>query len=271
MALADFLSAIRALILDDGVIGATAADRRAALAARFPRLSDDQLDDLADISPARLQVYTDLIFAGERSTLEWVYPVSLAVIGQLRADAGDGRPPRLANFELVRALHRFRPWKSSSQRQLAADFEDFIRAERTEWTEAWPGIGELIDLERTELDIFYAEDVPHKRFTAQVCEMLTAFSVEALLARSILVPPYAAIRSYEYDVPEFAQRFRKSSALRTPLPGSSPSLAACGRNETSLMPDWVRLDEPAHRALDRLPRSTPIEINGFATAYLEAG
>lgn len=271
MALADFLSAIRELILDDGVVGATAADRRRALESRFPRLSSDQLDDLAGISPARLQVYTDLIFAGERSTLEWVYPVSLAVIGRLRADAGDRQPPRLADFELVRALHRFRPWTSNSQRQLAADFEAFLRTERGEWLASWPGLGDLLEFERAELEVFYGEDVAHEQFTTAVAESLMGLSVEALMSRSVVVPPYVAVRLFRYDVPALVSQFRNEPRLPEVLPGPSECPAACGRNGISLLPEWTRLETREHAALLPMPRGESIALNELAAAFLEAG
>lgn len=271
MALSDFLSAIRELILDDGLAESSAEKRRASLEARFTRLSADQLDDLASIPPERLQTYTDLIFAGERSTLEWVYPVSFEVIHRIRAAGGDDRPPRLADFEMVRDLHRFRPWKSSSQRRLAADFADFIRVERADWLGAWAGLEELVEFERSELDVFYAEDVAHERFTPQVAESLVGLSVEELMMRCIVLPAYVVVRRFRYDIASMVDRYRKEGTIFDPLPSAAatPCLAACGRDPESLMTRWLDLAASEFECLLQLPRDREIEINDFATAYLE--
>ncbi|OWY73008.1 hypothetical protein B7486_01285 [cyanobacterium TDX16] len=269
MALSDFLSAIRELILDDGLADLSVEDRRTSLEARFTRLSADQLDDLASIPPGRLQTYTDLIFAGERSTLEWVFPVSFEVIHRIRAAGGDDRPPRLADFEMVRALHRFRPWKSSSQRRLAADFADFIRVERTDWLEVWGGLEELVEFERSELDVFYAEDVAHERFTPQVAESLVALSVEELMMRRIVLPAYVVVRRFQYDIASMVHRYRKDGTISDPLPAPTLNRAACGRAPESLMARWVNLAAVEFDCLRRLPRDRGIEINDFAAVYLE--
>lgn len=270
MALSDFLSAIRELVLDRGVDFETQSDRRAALEERFPRLSAEQLDDLAAISPNRLHTYTDLVFAGERSTLEWVFPTSLAVIGRLRAAAGDDRPPRLADFELVRELHQFRPWASSSQRQLAADFDVFLRANHSAWFEAWPGLGELLDFERLELEVFYAEDLPHTRFTPSVSDALVSLSVESLMERRITLPPYVGVRSFRYDILGLVGEFRESGDLPDPLPKPAGCRIVCGRSAHSLLPVWTRLDDSEYTSILQLPSGEGVEINELATAFLEA-
>jgi hypothetical protein len=273
MALSDFLSAIRELILDDGLGDSSAEERRASLEARFTRLSAEQLDDLTSIPPKRLLTYTDLIFAGERSTLEWVYPVSFEVIHRIRVAAGgDDRPPRLADFEMVRDLHRFRPWRSSSQRRLAADFAEFIRAERADWLGAWGGLEELVEFERSELDVFYAEDVAHERYTPQVAESLVALSVEALMMRRIVLPAYVVVRRFRYDIVNMVHRYRQEGTISDalPSPALSPHLAACGRDPESLLTGWLELRAREFESLLRLPRDRGMEINDFATAYLES-
>jgi len=272
MALSDFLSAIRELILDDGLADSSMEQRRDSLEARFSRLSAEQLDDLASIPPKRLATYTDLIFAGERSTLEWVYPVTFEVIHLIRAAGGDDRPPRLADFEMVRDLHRFRPWRSSSQRRLAADFAEFVRAERADWLGAWGGLEELVEFERAELDVFYAEDVAHERYTPQVAESLVALSVEALMMRRIVLPAHVVVRRFRYDIANMVHRYRQEGTISDALPSpeASPRLAACGRDPESLLTGWLELQAREFESLLRLPRDRGIEINDFATEYLES-
>lgn len=276
MALSDYLSAIRTLILDspdgdDPAAAASAAERRAALAARFPALTDDEVRDLAAIPPARIGVYTDLVFAGERGTLQWIFPVTFAVIDRLRREAGDDRPARQAEFALVRALHAHRPWTSPSQRRLASDFQSFILEEQQNWCAAWPGLPDLVDYERSELEAFYAEDVEHEPVTEDGIAALDALSVEAVLALPVFRPAYAAVRAFSHDVLSLVAHFRENDALPATLPGTAAVYAACGRSDATHMTAWVRLAPAMFAAFAALPAGGgPCAINDLAGPFVEA-
>ncbi len=269
MALADYLSAIRVLILDEGMDGPV-AQRRALLARRFPRLTEAEISDLGNIPPQRLLVYTDLVFAGMRSTLEYVFPVSLAVIHRLRTLLGDDRPPRLADFELVRELHRWRTWNSDSQRELAANFEAFVRDKHQPWLAAWPGLAELLDFERTELEVFYAEDPPHSAVSEARLAGMAAMTVEALMSLKVVAPAYIALRSYAFDIPATVTRWRRESTLPVPLPAPKDCRVVCGRDVNTLLPVWHELNDARYAALEILSHGYPLTINDLADGYLSA-
>lgn len=277
MALPAYLSALREIILDSDHV--EAADlQQDALARRFPHLNQSELSDLAEMDPARLRVYTDLIFAGERSTLEYVYPASLAVIHRLRRTAGDEQSPRLADFELVREIHRWRPWRSSSQRELAANLEAFIHARRQEWLLAWAGLADLLDFERTELEVFYAADPPFERVTAAKLNELSNLTVEALLMLRVVVPSYVAFRSYVFNAPAFIARWRKTRELPDPLPiaqsasnQDSPTLRfVCGRDTETLLPCWHRQDAEPGFVFTEIVRDELLLVDDLARRYLAA-
>lgn len=268
MALADFLSAVRSLILDEGIDPAI-QDRKSYLRRRFPELDERQCADLADIAPERLGVYTELVFAGIRATLEWIFPLSLAVIDRLRRAETALPPAAEANLEWVRALHRFRPWTSTSQRQLAADFEAFIRDCRAPWIAAWPGLADLLDFERTDLEAFYAADVPHAPMTAADVQALSGLSVGDLMTQEFFIPEYAAIRSFRYDVPAMAQAWRSTQELPDPLPASAPATYSCGRLISTLMPKWTALSPAICEALAALPRCRPFTVDNLASRFLD--
>lgn len=277
MALPAYLSALREMILDSDPV--EAADlQRDALAQRFPHLNQSELSDFAEMDPARLRVYTDLIFAGERSTLEYVYPASLAVIHRLRRTAGDEQSPRLADFEMVRELHHWRPWRSSSQRELAANFEAFIHARRQEWLLAWAGLADLLDFERTELEVFYAADPPFERVTAAKLNELSNLTVEALLMLRVAVPSYVALRTYAFDIPAFITNWRRTRELSDPLPLAEASTDrirpavrfVCGRDTETLLPSWHRLGGEHNPLLTEITRDAPLIVDDLARHFLAA-
>jgi len=267
MALPDMLSAVRELILDEG-LPPQPESRRSDLARRFPNLSQQEIDDLAAIPLSRLSVYTNLVFAGERSMLEWAFPMSFAAIARIAGVERDERASRALMFETVRDLHRRRPWQSSSTRALAENFEAFVKQSRPNWTSTWPGLSELIAFERIDLEVFYAEDVPHRPMTDAAWSELTAKSVEALLETPVLRPPYAAVAHWNYDVLDLDAAWHDAAALPDPLPGLKACRAACGRAPDSLMPRWSRQAPEACAALSDLAPGRTSSINDLAESYL---
>jgi hypothetical protein len=267
MALADVLSAVRELVLDEGPPAADVTERRSALARRFRRLTPTELADLAAVPPDRLRIYTELAFAGQRSMLRWVYPMSLAAIAILAQDATDTRPAGEIEFELVRELHRWHPWHSASTRDLAAGFRRFITQQRTDLCTRWPGLADLIAYERCELDVFYALDFPGRPLVAGE---LAALSVGELMAVSVARPPYVESHDFHYNVLSIVDVWQQRQELPRPLPGPAACPAVCGRSVASLMPAWVRLSPADWVAFSVLEPGVPTPLNDVAAAYVGA-
>lgn len=269
MALADVLTAVRALILDEQLPSGSAADRRSALRVRFEKLSDQEIEDLSAIEPSRLRVYTSLVYAGECGTLNWVFPVSMAAIVKIQQSTGDDRADGDIQFELTRQLHQSLPWRSSSTRELARNFERFVLEDRKELVRNWGGLPDLLDFERTELEVFYAEDS-----TAQAVDVasMAALSVEELMSRIVTLPAYAGVRTHQFDVRKIVKAWRTDGRLGTDALSSPPcrTLLAYGRAPDVLMPRWVTLTEAGYSALTRATRTEPVQVNELATAYLDA-
>lgn len=270
MALADFLSAFRSLILDKGPLADSVDARRAELAGRFPRLGPREINDLAEIEPGRIKVYTDLIFAGERATLQWVYPRSSAIISDLLHQRDSSKARSLHLFHLVRALHESQPWESPSQRQLASNFQNFIVQTRRDLLTAWPPLADLMTYERTELDIFYAEDIPHLPFLPADFESLTNMTVEQLMGIELFRPPYAAVLHFDYDILNLVAHWDDVSAPPPSIAIDQPCNAACGRDINSLMPHWTRLGRGGHAALFQAPANKSFTVEDLAVFYIEA-
>lgn len=267
MALPDVLSAIRQLILDGPIPQGERAERRSALAARFADLSDDELDDLAGMPPERIAVYTRLIFNGERSLLQWAFPMSLAAIRRIAVESGDTRPQRETEFELMRDMHAFQPWRTPSSRALGANFQAFVERACPTWGEAWPGLYDLVDYERCDQDIFYAMDVDAA--PADV-EAMAAQSVDAWMETRVLMPPYVVVRAFLYDVLAVAGRWRREQALPESWPVPARCYAAAGRHPQTLMTSWVRLSSAEFAAMARVAPSDVVTVNDLAMAYIAA-
>jgi hypothetical protein len=268
MALPDFLSALRQLILDNGLPTGTPESRRSQLSARFPKLTPQEVGDFLAMPTDRLAVYTDLVFAGQRGTLEWIYPATLAAIHRLEGLPEASREARHYDFEMSRDLHRHKSWSDSSTRSLARGFEDYLLNQRADLVRRWPGLAELARFERIELEVFYAPDEMLPRTRPEQLETLTQLSVEALMMLQVMRPACSQIHDFACDVLAIADFLRRNSTLPDPLPGPQPLVAACGRSIVSLSPQWIRLDAAQSAALGRAAPQEPLPINDLAEAYL---
>ncbi len=258
---------MRVLILDGPSLPSASQTRRAQLAERFPRLNPTEINDLAALPPERLAVYSDLVFAGERATLRWVYPMTFAVIHLDERPEPEGG---VTDLELVRDLHRHRPWHSASTRELAQLFQSYLIEQRPDLAQGWGGLADLVDYERTDLEVFYALDTPHAPWNREEESRLRALSVEVLMNQRVFIPPYAAVRRFRCDVLAIADHWRDHQTLPSALPPAAMCLAVCGRSPESLMPAWVRLTTAGHAALSQCRGDRPLFINEIATAYVDA-
>jgi len=265
MPLAPFLSAVRELILDDGPPEGDAAVRLAALSARFGGLTERELDDLAAITPKRFAFYRRLIFSGERGLLQWAFPITLAVIDRIRASLGDDRSQRDAQMALVVDLHRYRAWESHSTRRLATNFKDFVRDKRGEWTAHWPGLIDLIEFERIEQEVFYAEDSPHAPIDA---DRLTKLSVDELMAMKVARPADAIIAEFDVDLIGMARAWHRDKKLPDQLPQPEPTRAVCYRDPDSLMPRWLTLTDAGWAGLSAAKQGECVTVGAIASAYV---
>ncbi len=265
MPLNDILSAMRELILDadDGPTAPPA--RRAWIGERFPTLTPTEADDLASVPAERFGVYTETIFAGERSMLRWAFPMSMAAIGRILHECDASQPIGHLQYDLVRELHRFRPWQSHSIRDLARGFRAFVEVEREDLLETWLGLADLIAFEQAELEVFYAADEPH------VClrpDEWAGLSVEALLMSAIVIPTHVQIIETRFDAIALRRTWRADESLPDGWPADEQSHLACGRDPDSLQCRWVKLDAVSHAALLSMPRSETRTINDLAGAWL---
>lgn len=256
---------MRALILDvdDGPTEPSA--RRAWIGDRFPALSASEADDLAGVPAERLGVYTETIFAGERSMLRWAFPMSMAAIGRMLHQRDGSQPVGHHQYDFVREMHRFGPWQSHSIRDLARCFRKFVVEGRTDLLAEWPGLADLVSFEQAEVNVFYAADEPDVGLRPDAWAEL---SVEALLMLPIVVPEYVAMVESRFDVLALRDAWNESETLPDAWPADLRSYCACGREPESLRCRWVGLDAAAFQALCSLPRGDAMTVNDLAGAWL---
>ncbi len=266
MTLNHLLSAVRELLLDEETKAEAIDNRRAEIAKRFPQLEKTEVDDLATIAPERMRVYTELIYNGEVSMLRWVYPVTFAVLSRLMKIEDDANARRTFFFDLIRKLHRFRAWGSDSSRLLAANFQDFFIETKPDLQKSWPGLLDIIDYEKTSVDVFYALDVPHR---AMAVTQLSTLSVGELLDLPVFVPACVAMRKFQHDVMQLGAQWRDEDKLPDHLPSRSENLAVCGRDVQSLMPKWLTMDGAAYDTICHVSSAGYMTLNGVAAIYLQ--
>lgn len=265
MALGDVLSAIRAIILDVDDGPTESAARQAWIAERFPSLSESEAEDLANVPAERFGVYTETIFAGERSMLRWAFPMSMAAIGRMLHERDPSQSAGHHQYDFVRAMHRFAPWRSHSVRDLARGFRRFVLEAKPELIDIWPGLSDLIAFEQSDVEVFYAADEPIEGLRP---DAWAALSVEALLMLPIVVPAYVVMLAVRFDVLAVHDEWDHRETLPAEWPADSASFVACGRDPETLRCRWVGLDAGAFQGLSALPRGESLTVNDLAGAWL---
>jgi hypothetical protein len=191
--------------------------------------------------------------------LKWIYPVTFAALARIE--------PGLDDFNLIRDLHRHRPWTSQSSRELADILQDYVTQIRKDWQEHWPGLTDLIEFERLALQVYYAPDSPHRFIDVEEWGKL---SVGKLMEQSVEVAPYVAVRSFCCDVVEFNHEYRREGKLPEDWPTPARTFSLCSRHPESLMPRWLTLSQPAYHALSHVQPGEPVLINNLAQRYIDA-
>jgi hypothetical protein len=265
VALADTLSALRALILDD-IEGLLATpDRASFIRERFPSLTADEVADLARIPPQQLETYTRNIFSGISSTIENHFPVTFDVLEKLwRMQTGD----RLSSVALIRMLHRASPWKGNTTAALAANFVSFLSGARSPLPEYQELLGECARLELLILKVARstAPKPPISEFSSP--EKFKQLTVEQLLGLSFKVAEGAEALPLSYDVVGYRDKLRGETLEDEDLPIETPSGALVSRTRDNI----VRVVSIPEIIAEELIGSsdTPRTIGELADAFLTA-
>ena len=262
MPLAGMLSAMRELLLDQVEAPKDLKGRCAVFASRFPSLTPEEIEDLAKMPGEKLAIYTQTVFAGERSTLRNHFPVTFALLRRALGENFDG-------MKLVRQLHAARPWKSYLTKGLASNFAEYLAHDRPDLVDAVPYLPEVARLEMLQLDAARAPDPEPESFVSP--SALNTLSVEDLMLKQWLLAPSAQIAEFSFDVISFRTKFYEADrALPDEPPVAAETLAVGARNRRCAV-RWKRIErgefEFFRSALEA--RSTPFSSEDLAVAYIE--
>lgn len=208
------LTSIRELILDGIELPVSESQRCALLLQRNPDLSLAEAEDLAKIDPKHLQIYSNSIFAQERSVLRDKYQLSFALI-KVRWRQRHGSS--FDFFELVKQQHKLAPWRDNKTESLIRNFHDFVLTHRADLVEL---IVELKDALRFELrQALISRSVLSDPISNQTSLLaLSEMSIADALALKVELAPNSSAQSWDYDIYQLKKRFRieGDSALLEP-------------------------------------------------------
>lgn len=197
MALAQFLSAVRVIILDLNEIPSEFSERQTQYSKLFPTLTKEEIEDLAKISPDRFKTYTSSIFHGETGILDNHFKLTLKLLKNSWREIFSFK---CSEYLLVKDLHKFRPWNSNKTYAFAKNFVDYLSYDVSAIKANFPQIIEAANLELLGLEVKRAPDfglMPHDSIQAQD---LSDFSIERLLELRCQLPTYLRIAKLSYDL-----------------------------------------------------------------------
>ncbi len=265
MPLANFLSAVRELILDTDTFADNLDDRVADYTTRFPALSPEEIQDLAKITPDRLKIYTSTIFHGEKSTLLNHFACSFACLAKYWEEA---YRRKFSEVGLVRALHRRYPWETNQTITLANNYVRYVAEALTEIQNVCPWIVDLTNLELLSLITKREHSDVEARDSLQEDELLQ-LTVEEILSLKAQIPEYVHFEQFSYDVIEVIRSFHQKSSIDTVPTTKNPVSAICGRNQ-KLYPRWAKTDIRLHDWLRDRRQKAQIDIEELADFFLNS-
>jgi hypothetical protein len=261
MALSEFLSAVRVLIMDMDALPETVEERREQYSKLFPSLSVDEVSDLSKVPPEKFRQYTSTIFYGERGMVSNHLPISLKVMQESWQEVF-GRPFRL--YSVIKELHRAFPWKSNRTIEFVKNFERYVNSEElTSLVEREPSLPDLVRLEMAALRIkrFPDEELSSRDSLAR--EKIAALTVEELLSLHCCVPESAEFLEFNYDVVSTLSYFR-ANGRQLPEEIKRRRVWAAGGRARSLFPGFVEISEKEKAFLSSLPRKIPMTLEELA-------
>lgn len=264
MALAGVLSAMREIILDIDDIPATERERLASYRARFPALSQAEVEDLAKIPGERFKTYTSSIFNGERTILQNRFRVSFAI---LRKHWEPVYREEFNAFRLVRDLHRRSPWKSHATVDLIDAFAADLIDQRPELLAVAPHLGEVATLERTVFHVHENPDDVVRPAASLSREEYSALTVPQVMELTFLIPSCARFLRLNYDAVKCVRSFYRDDHQLGEEVNRGPVFVAAARDVRQNVL-WEYLTEPVYSFLVGEGRAEPLPISNLAETYL---
>ena len=201
--------------------------------------SKEEVEDLAKIEPKKLGMYTMTIFNGEKSGLNNHFKMTLALLKR-HWDKLSDRPYN--EFELVKEIHKVRPWKSNKFRDLAENFKIYLLEDEDKFTKEISELFDTVTFETTVMDTrrhlntggLEAKD---SLALAEISQM----TVPDLLALSYQMPAYNHFLNFSHDMVATKNYFKKEKELPEEILKTN-QFAICSRN-IKMISRWTAVPE----------------------------
>jgi hypothetical protein len=265
MALAQFLSAVRVLIMDTEDLPNERSTRAALYRKLFPELSAEEIEDLSAVPPEKLGLYTSTIFHGERGMISNHFPCTLSMMKRSWEEAF-GEPLHLYSF--IREMHQAFPWKSNRTVDFAANFLQYLSSKKLSALLALESaLLAMATLENSKLLIKRYPDEPVSSKDSLPKNEIAQMTVEELLKLHCVIPKSARLSSYEYDVVSTSHYFHTHNRS-LPKHIEHRRVSAAGGRNRKLRPGFTELPEAICNILQDHPRATPFALEGLAEQFV---
>lgn len=264
MPLRDTLSALREMILDEPSLPPLLDERRAILRTRFPGLTADEADDLAQIPADKLAVYTGTVFRGERNIILRLFPLTTALLGRAWEELYGKKLDALA---LTKAIHRSHPWRGFRTVDLVQSFANHLLSNQREALVHEPAIEHLLRFETVSLDVARKASKENSVPSAPTETALTSLTVDQLLARTCKVSDNCAFAVFAYDVIMVESYYYRSECKLPPVLEPQSLYAVASRNHR-LRVAWTAVSRTLHDGLIQLGAGTETSVEELAAAFL---
>lgn len=262
MALNTVLSALRSLILDGVEIPRDPHARRALYQKRFQPLTETELEDLVIIPPEKLQIYTNTVFSGHRSTLLMHFPVTYALLATRCGKTFDG-------FRLVQELHAEQPWQGNATLTLARSFVDFLSSLNSRYRKAAPEAPDVAQMECLALEIARGFNPSDTGMALLTPEEKGALLVEELLGLPVLLPENLRYFHSCFDVLSFRSAYFERNGSIPDRPATVKNCFYIGGRDPSHFVRWTEVSPPVYKLLTGHRPGDTILVDDIASAFLE--
>jgi hypothetical protein len=266
MALAAVLSAMKELILDAPALPEEQSVREKYIKKSFPDLKDTEAEDLAKIPPAKFKIYTNSIFSSERDLIQTNFGMTIEYLKKYWKEEARGE---FNLFQIIKELHKKRPWKSTHTVDLGRNFVDFVKNDLKRIQKKAPFINELAEMELLLRIVRRSSDdeiMPKHSLTGAD---ISAKTVEEILNLSYIIPTCVEFTVFNYSLIEARSAFVDSDKKDLPKK-IKPRKEFCSlsRNFEALQ-RWTEYDENFYDILSTHERQKPQPLSVLAEKFLE--
>ena len=266
MALAQLLSAMKDIILDVLSMPEEQKEREVFLKKTFLELSQNELEDLSKINPAKLRLYSNSIFSGEKDLIHRNFPMTVAYLEKYWNLVSKDD---FSLFKLIKNIHKTKPWKSYSTVDLGRNFVDFINQEFVNIISRVPFLPELAEM---ELLLRIVRRSPDDKIMPKDSLSLTAISsmtVEKILDLNFLIPTCVEFSVFSYDLISERAAFVENNDYLPDTIMRKNLYCSLSRNRECLQ-RWTMLPQSLFNALKTLPRYENTPLSLLAEKFLDA-